>query len=179
VLASPPARMKTAGNHPGRPGGAGPHGEVAVVYTGLVTRAIAIVLDVLLIDIAALAVAGAVGLVFAVFAISSKHHTVAWIIGGAAFVAWVIGYFTSFWTTTGQTPGSRVMHIRVVRSDGSRLRARHALVRLGAMVFSLPLFWGYWPILWSNRRRGVPDRMSGTVVVVADGETGFSAGPVR
>jgi uncharacterized RDD family membrane protein YckC len=179
VVASPPARVEIAGDDSARPGGAGPHGEAAVTYAGLVTRAIAIVLDVLLLDVAALAVAGAVLLIFAVFAVSSKHHTVPLIIGGAAFVGWVIGYFVSFWTTTGQTPGSRVMHIRVIRSDGSRLRVRHAIVRLGAMVLSLPLFWGYWPILWSNRRRGVPDRLSGAVVVVADGEAGLAARPVR
>ena len=60
------------------------------------------------------------------------------------------------------------MHIRVVRSDGRRVRPRHALIRLGAMAISLPLFWGYLPILTSARRRGVPDVVAGTVVVVAD-----------
>jgi uncharacterized RDD family membrane protein YckC len=61
------------------------------------------------------------------------------------------------------------MHIRVVRTDGSRMHPRQALIRLGAMVVSLPLFWGYVPILTSPRRRAVPDTLAGTVVVLAEG----------
>ncbi len=85
------------------------------------------------------------------------------------------GYFVVFWTTTGQTPGSRVMRIRVLREDGDHLRWFRALVRLGGMVISLPLFWGYLPILTSTRRRGVPDVLAGTVVVVTgDGPDGLA-----
>lgn len=170
MLVSQPARTEIATSRLEPRSDAARHGEAAVAYAGLVTRTIAIVLDLLLIDLVALAVAAAVLLIFAVFALSSRDHTVALIIGGAAFLVWVIGYFTSFWTTTGQTAGSRVMHIRVVRSDGRPLRTRHAVVRLGAMVLSLPLFWGYWPILATDRRRSVPDAISGTVVIVAEGE---------
>jgi len=138
-------------------------------YVGLVTRTIAIVLDAVLIDVVALAVTGAVLVVRSVFSVTSGHHgTVAAAIAAAAFVVWVITYFVVFWSTTGQTPGNRAMHIRVVRSDGSEMRPRHAFIRLGAMAISLPLFWGYWPILTNARRRGVPDLMAGTVVVVAD-----------
>jgi uncharacterized RDD family membrane protein YckC len=146
-----------------------PADAVKTVYVGLVTRAIAIVLDALLIDVVALAVTGAVLLIFSVFSITNRHHAVGVAIGGAAFVVWVIGYFVAFWSTTGQTPGNRVMHIRVVRTDGSRLRPRHALVRLAAMVISLPLFWGYLPILTNARRRGVPDSLAGTVVIDGPG----------
>ena len=34
-------------------------------------------------------------------------------VGGAAAIAWGIGYFTFFWSTTGQTPGNRVLSIEV------------------------------------------------------------------
>lgn len=166
-------RTETAGKPRMRPGdtdAVGASDGEADIYAGVVTRAIAMVLDILVIGAAALAVAGAVALVFAVFALSNKHHAVVAVIAGAAFGVWVIVYFVSFWTTTGQTPGNRVMHICVTRSDGARLRPLHALIRLGAMVLSLPLFWGFWPILTSPRRRGVPDAMAGTVVVVADGD---------
>ncbi len=168
MLADRTRSAETTASLPARPQSAEPPREAPVRYAGAVTRTIALVVDVLLIDVVALAVAGAVALIFAVFAVTSRNHTLAAVIGGAAFVAWLIGYFVSFWTTTGQTPGSRMMHIRVVRPDGTRLRPRHALIRLGAMVLSLPLFWGYWPILTSPRRRGVPDGMAGTVVVVDD-----------
>lgn len=170
--------VQTTGSRLNQDDDAGPHGEGDVAYAGLVTRTIAIVVDVLLIDAAALAVTGAALLVGSVFSISTKHHEAVWaVIGGATFVLWVIVYFVGFWTTTGQTPGNRLMHISVVRPDRKRLRPRQALVRLGAMLLSVPLLWGYWPILISARRRGVPDRLAGTVVIVADddGQTGTAS----
>lgn len=141
--------------------------QSAVAYGGLITRAIAFVIDALLIDAAALSVTGAVLLLQSVFAVSGKFHTLAIAVGGVLFFVWVAGYFTVFWTTTGQTPGSRVMQIRVARPDGTRLGVRRALVRLAWMVLSLPLLWGYLPILWTRRRRTVFDLMAGTVVTLA------------
>lgn len=169
MLAAAPGTTDTTGNRPGHADGAGPPGGDPVTYAGIVTRAIAIVLDVLVIDAVALLVTGAVLVVRSVFSTSSgKVGTVAAVIGTAAFILWVIVYFVSFWTTTGQTPGNRFMHIQVLRDDRRAVRPVQALVRLGAMLLSAPLFWGYWPILVSAKRRGVPDRLAGTVVVVDD-----------
>ncbi len=148
-----------------------PGGESAVAYAGLVTRAIAIVIDAALINVAALAVTGAVLLVESVFSLSHKHHGIAAALAIALFVVWVVSYFVVFWTTTGQTPGSRVMQIRVTRTDGSRLGLIASLVRLGGMVISLPLFWGYLPILWSPRRRAIADVLARTVVIVVAPDT--------
>jgi uncharacterized RDD family membrane protein YckC len=137
-----------------------------VVYAGLVTRAIAIVIDALLIDAAAIAVTGAVLLLESVFGPSSNHHALAIVAGGALFFVWVACYFVTFWTTTGQTPGSRVMQIRLARADRGHVGTGRALVRLAGMVLSLPLLWGYLPILWTARRRTAFDLMAGTVVMV-------------
>src|SRR5690349_18788359 len=96
-------------------------------YVGLVTRAIAIV------------VAAAAALVISVFPVSHAVHTVLVAIGGFVFFAWMIGYFTTFWSTTGQTPGNRVMQIRVTRSDGGGLKPRRALWRVvGLLAAALP-----------------------------------------
>ena len=143
-----------------------PDGSPVRTYAGFVTRAIGLTLDALVIDVVALVVTGAALLVASVFSVSSKHHPVAAVIGAALFVIWLIAYFVVFWTTTGQTPGSRVMQIRVTRVNGTRLRPRHALLRLAGMVLSLPLVWGYLPIFTSARRRGVCDVIAGTVVTV-------------
>jgi uncharacterized RDD family membrane protein YckC len=138
------------------------------IYAGLVTRMIALMLDTVLIDLAAVVVSGAVLVVLSVFSVSGEHgRPVLIVLGSVLFVVWVVSYFVVLWTTTGQTIGSRVMEIQVVRSDGSRLKPRHALVRLAGMVISLPLFWGYLPILVSARRRAVFDVMAGTIVTVA------------
>ena len=85
--------------------------------------------------------------------------------GGVLFVIWVIVYFTTFWTNGGVTPGNRVMRIRVMRADGSRVRPRHALVRLLGMLIGLSVLLGYLPILVTDRRRALHDAMAGTVVI--------------
>jgi uncharacterized RDD family membrane protein YckC len=152
---------------PSETAGTGEPAEPTVEYSGAVTRLIAITLDALVINAVALAVAGAVLLVFSVFTVTGRNHPVAIVLGGLAYLVWAVSYFGVFWTTTGQTPGNRVMQIRVTRTGGGRLRPRHALVRLVGMVISLPLFWGYVPILTNPRRRGVPDMMAGTIVTHA------------
>jgi uncharacterized RDD family membrane protein YckC len=135
-------------------------------YAGLVTRAIAITIDALLIDAAALAVTGAVLLLESIFGPSRNHHVLAVVAGGALFFVWVVCYFVTFWTTTGQTPGSRVMQIRLACADGRPIGTARAVVRLAGMVLSLPLLWGYLPILWTARRRTAFDLMADTVVTV-------------
>jgi uncharacterized RDD family membrane protein YckC len=137
-----------------------------VGYAGLVTRTIAFVIDALLIDAAAFAVTGALLLLESVFGRWRNHHALALVAGGALFFVWVACYFVTFWTTTGQTPGNRVMQIRVTRLDGMQVGTGRALVRLAGMVLSLPLLWGYLPILWTARRRTAFDLMAGTVVTV-------------
>src|SRR5947209_8573240 len=109
------------------PDGPGPNPDSGVAYAGLVTRAIAIVIDALLIDAAALTVTGAVLLVESVFNASHRHHSLAGAVGAVLFFVWVVSYFSVFWTNTGQTPGSRVMQIRVtVPTERACGRAGHS-----------------------------------------------------
>ena len=144
----------------------GPHeDEDEIVYGGLVTRGIAFAIDAALIDLVGIGVAAVAALIFSVLPESHELRTVAVAVGGVLFFVWGIAYFTTFWTTTGETPGSRVMRVRVVRADGSALRIRHAFLRLvGIVLAALPLFAGFLPILTSTRRRGLQDVVAGTVV---------------
>ena len=75
-----------------------------------------------------------------------------------AAVGWALivgGYFTLFWSTTGQTPGMRLMRLRVVTYDGGRVHFFRALIRLGGLVLAIiPLFAGFMPVLFDDRRRG-------------------------
>ena len=140
--------------------------EVATTpYSGFVTRTIAFAIDAALIDLAGLAVGAAVALVFSIMPVSQDVRTAAFAAGAVLFAIWAVGYFATFWTATGETPGNRVMRIRVVRADGTPLRPRHALLRLAGMMIGLPLLVGYWPILVTDHRRGLHDAMAGTVVV--------------
>jgi uncharacterized RDD family membrane protein YckC len=138
-------------------------------YAGLVTRAIAFSLDAALINAVAVLVGAAVALVVSLFP-EPQERTELVVVGGVAFGIWMVGYFVAFWTATGQTPGDRVMRIAVVRENGSRLRPRHALARLVGIMLSLPLFVGFVPILFTERRRGLHDWLAGTVVTTVPDE---------
>jgi uncharacterized RDD family membrane protein YckC len=171
--------MAIALRHPAvRPGPPGPvpDGPPDAAYVGGVTRAIALAIDAAVIDLAGLAVGAIFALIFSILPVSHDFKTVAAIVGAVAFVIWSIAYFTTFWTATGQTPGNRAMRIRVVREDGAPLRPRHALARLAGMLIGLPLLWGYAPILFTDRRRGLHDAMAGTVVLAAEDPLGSDAG---
>ena len=140
----------------------------APVYEGMVTRGIAFAVDAALINLVALIVSVSVGLALSVLDPSSSVEKAALAVGGAAYVVWTIAYFVTFWSTTGQTPGDRLLQIRVRRADGGVLRPRKSLLRLGAMMLcAIPLFAGFLPILVDNRRRGLHDMLAGTVVVAA------------
>ena len=138
------------------------------VYEGMVTRGIAFAVDAALINLVALIVSVSAGLALSVLDPSSSVEKAALAVGGAAYVVWTIAYFVTFWSTTGQTPGNRLLQIRVRRADGGVLRPRKSLLRLGAMMLcAIPLFAGFLPILVDNRRRGLHDMLAGSVVVAA------------
>jgi uncharacterized RDD family membrane protein YckC len=139
-------------------------------YVGLVTRTIAFALDAALINIIALLVAAVVTLGLSVVAIPQGLHTVAAAVAGASYVIWAVAYFATFWATTGQTPGSRALRIRVHNASGAPLVPSQALLRfLGLTLAALPLFAGFLLILVDDRRRGLHDVLARTVVVdVAD-----------
>jgi uncharacterized RDD family membrane protein YckC len=136
-------------------------------YIGLVTRAIAFALDAAVINLIAIVVAVAVGLALSVLSVPDAVSIVAIVTGGVAYVAWTIGYFVTFWSTTGQTPGSRLLRIKVCRADdGSLLRPGRSIVRLAGLVLAtIPLGAGFLPILVDERRRGLQDMLAGSVVV--------------
>jgi uncharacterized RDD family membrane protein YckC len=138
-------------------------------YQGLVTRGIAFALDAFLINVVAVVVGAAVALALSVLSVPDWLGTLLLGLGGALFLTWSIGYFVTFWSTTGQTPGARLMEIRVCRADdGGPLSSRRALLRLVCLTLAaIPLLAGFLPILLDDRRRGLHDMLAGTVVIEA------------
>jgi uncharacterized RDD family membrane protein YckC len=81
----------------------------------------------------------------------------------------VSAYFVLFWTTTGQTPGMRLMQLRVVTATGAPPRFWRSVLRLiGLGLAIVPLFAGFLPVLVDDRRRALQDFLAGTVVLYAD-----------
>lgn len=146
-------------------------GPPAPEYVGLVSRAVALVLDSAVLNLVAVVVGASVALLMGTLGIPEQVRSVAILIGGFAYFVWVVVYFVGFWTVNAQTLGARVMGFRVQHPDGGRLRPRAALVRLGALVLSaIPLGAGFVPVLFDARRRGLHDRVARTVVVVGVGD---------
>jgi uncharacterized RDD family membrane protein YckC len=135
-------------------------------YIGLITRAVALVIDAALITLIAIVVEFGVALIVSVFHLPKDVKQVLVAVGAAAYILWTIGYFVTFWCTTGETIGDRLMRIRVIAADGGRVKPKWALVRcVGAVLSALPLFAGYLLILFDRRRRGLLDILARTVVV--------------
>jgi uncharacterized RDD family membrane protein YckC len=143
--------------------------EASERYVGLVTRAIAFALDAAIVNVVAILTAAAVSLTLSVVKVPHDVRTVVAAAGGVAYALWTVGYFVTFWATTGQTPGSRVLRIRVHAASGDRVPPRRALLRcLGIVLATVPLFAGFLPILVDDRRRGIHDMLARTVVLDAE-----------
>src|SRR5687768_5189583 len=138
-------------------------------YEGLVTRGLAFAVDAVVINLVAISVAGVMSLILSVLSLPDALDGVLIGIGGAAFLVWVVAYFVTFWSTTGQTPGDRVMRITVRCADGGEPpSAGRALLRMIYLALAaLPLLAGFITVLFDDRRRGVHDMLAGTVVVTA------------
>lgn len=144
--------------------------EGEVRYVGLITRGIAFVIDAALISLGAFLVGAAVALIGSLFHFAHHAKTTLAVIGGAAYILWAASYFVGFWSATGQTPGDRVMQIRVVTASLERVKPARGIVRcIGLVLATVPLFIGYLPIPFDRRRRGLADWLAGTVVVDAPG----------
>jgi uncharacterized RDD family membrane protein YckC len=158
---------------PAAPAGEAPTGTAlvqGVSYVGLATRVVSFVVDAALITIVDIVIGIGAALILSLLHIPSELKTILAVIGGVAYVLGSILYFVIFWCTTGQTPGARMMQIRVVSSHGDRVKPGWAVVRcIGVVLAALPLFAGFVPILFDARRRGFQDWLARTAVVEAPG----------
>ena len=135
-------------------------------YGGLVTRIVAFALDAAIIDAVAVVVGVVCALALSLFNLPNDVQKLAVAAGGVAAVVWSVSYFTFFWSTTGQTPGNRVMSIEVRGVKGERLSVRRAFVRVLLLPLSvIPFGAGLWLILVDRRRRALHDQIARTVVV--------------
>jgi len=137
-------------------------------YVGLITRVAAFAVDCAIINGVALIVAAAVALFGTIVSLPNEVDKALIAIGGVVWVLWTVGYFVTFWATTGQTPGDRLMRFRVVAADGGTLLPRRALLRFAALwLAAIPLFAGFLLILVDDRRRGLHDMLARSLVVEA------------
>ena len=138
-------------------------------FAGLASRAVAGVIDVLIVNALVLVGAALLGLVSSLVGDFWPDGVVAAALAGSAWALVDAIYFVLFWTTTGQTPGMRFLRLRVVGGDGDPPGFGRSLVRVVGLVLAIvPLFAGFLPILLDRRRRALQDYLAGTVVLYAD-----------
>jgi uncharacterized RDD family membrane protein YckC len=134
---------------------------------GLASRTFAFAVDLMLAQVVFLIGSALVGLVVALVG----ELRPAWLFGALAGAGWLLlvgAYFAFFWSLAGQTPGMRLVHLRVVDRFGEHPRLLRALVRFGALIVAIiPMFAGLLPILFDARRRGLHDFVARTFVVPA------------
>jgi uncharacterized RDD family membrane protein YckC len=140
-------------------------------YAGFVTRMVAFIIDRAIVSIIVFIMVWSTEWIVNAFEInlllfsegSSWQMSLAVAMG--LYLAIGLLYDIGFWLLAGQTPGKRVLGVRIVRTDGKRLRFGNAIRREIGYVISGILFLGYLWILFDNRRQGLHDKLAGTIVV--------------
>lgn len=137
------------------------------VCAGIVTRALALAVDV----------AATIGIHLLLVAVVALVASLVgglrpqWLVGMLLGLGWILiagGYFVLFWSTTGQTPGMRLFRLRV-HSRGAVPSVGRSIVRMVGLVLAIvPFFLGFVPVLFDERRRGLPDFLASTVVEYED-----------
>jgi uncharacterized RDD family membrane protein YckC len=137
-------------------------------YAGIATRGIALGIDAALANFIVLIIGALVSLVASLTGGDLRPQ---WLVAFLAATGWLLAvglYFTVFWSTTGQTPGMRLMGLRVVAPDGEPPHFFRSIVRLvGLGLAIIPLFAGFLPVLFDGRRRALQDYLARTVVIHA------------
>jgi uncharacterized RDD family membrane protein YckC len=132
---------------------------------------VALGLDALVVNIIAVITGALINLIASFFGSNGTLSPLEALLGGAAWLVWGAVYYTVFWSLTGQTPGDRLMGIRVYGTTSDRIHIRQAFVRYWAMLLAfLPLGAGFVPVLYDEQRRGWHDRIAKTVVRWDEGE---------
>jgi uncharacterized RDD family membrane protein YckC len=132
-----------------------------------------------LVDVFAMSIIGQIGLNFIISGLALLLRSLgeggelwAAALGGLAGFAFYNGYFILFeWLWNGQTPGKRLLHVRVIQRGGYALRFFDTLLRnLLRVVDFLPLFYGVGlvSLLLTRDSQRVGDLVAGTLVVYQD-----------
>jgi len=137
-------------------------------YAGGITRLAAFALDMgasgLVYVVALAAISYGIQLVTGI-SVDWGNHSLFSVI---TLAGWVFIYFAYPWATSGKSLGMAVLGLRVVRSSGALLNAKHAAIRTLALPLSFLLFGlGLVGIVIGRERRALHDVIADTAVVYA------------
>ncbi len=137
---------------------------VASGHAGAISRALAMVIDGVFVNLGFTAIVAVVTLVDNAFGGGgggASNFAIA--VGSTAWLALGSLYLVAFWSLAGQTPGMRFVGIRL---NFARLPLRRSLKRLVGLGLSVVTFGlGFLGIVFGEQRRGWDDRFAGTDVI--------------
>ena len=134
-----------------------------IEFGGPGARLVGYIVDILIVTAA----------IFAIIVVFGILAVIVPVLGAIGILVGVIvvplAYFPYFWSKSGQTPGMKMMGIKVVRDkDGGPLTMGQAILRLiGYWVSGFVFYLGYIWIFIDKRQRGWFDLIAGTVVIKA------------
>ncbi len=96
---------------------------------------------------------------------SPSVYTLLWSYYGVTIVLDMV-YFTYFHGMTGQTPGKRLLGLRVIQKSGAPMTLGAAFLRwVGYLISKIFLYMGFIWVAFSRGKRGWHDIIAGTYVV--------------
>jgi uncharacterized RDD family membrane protein YckC len=136
-------------------------------HAGAVSRALAILIDGVFVNLSFTAFAALVTLVAAAFGGGGGGaSSFAIAAGSTVWLAFGAVYLVAFWSLAGQTPGMRFVGIRL---DVERLAPKRSIRRLGGFGLAVITFGlGFLGIVFGAERRAWDDRLGRTDVVYED-----------
>lgn len=150
-------------------------------YSGFTSRALAFMIDSAIIGITLISISWVVSVAVTMLQVRSLMEFLLKAIPGGDQVVnilfgptvasllttlYILGYHLFFMVLMGQTPGKVLMGLRVVQTDGGRLNAWRAFVRvIGYLVSALPLFLGFFWVIIDDRRQAWHDKLAGTFAI--------------
>ena len=110
-------------------------------YAGLATRAVGLAVDVAIAQVIVFMGGAVLALVASLVGGDLELETLGRVLAGFAWAAVVGFYFVFFWSTAGQTPGMRLMGLRVLDPSGAHPGVVRSIVRLiGLVLCIIPLY---------------------------------------
>lgn len=133
-------------------------------HAGAVSRALAMIVDGVFVNLGFTAVAAIATLVASAFGLGGgevSNYAIA--VGSTAWLALGGLYLVSFWSLAGQTPGMRFVGIRLGEHRLPLGRSIKRLIGLGLSVLTFGI--GFLGVVFGEKRRGWDDRFSDVDVV--------------
>lgn len=145
-------------------------------HAGFISRAIAFVIDLVVMSVAVIAAVALIEAVLGFFTLygvlgqnivqSALFRDCVFAVTALIGVIVAVGYPVAFWVMFGQTPGKLLLGVRIARISGQPLTIRRALLRyVGYWLSAIPLGLGFLWVLVDDSRQGWHDKLAGTYVV--------------